>query len=155
MRADTGMSRGRTGWRRRADRGSMDGPQAAQECVSGQTVVEIIRLADEPFVMVSRSWEPTVFDTCVGLCSRAGFSPRIEQEAQQIHTIVKLVAAGLGVAMAPASLANLQRPGVVYRPLRDSGGVTMQTGLTWRSDNTSAIVHAFIRSARDTVRPDE
>jgi DNA-binding transcriptional LysR family regulator len=34
-----------------------------------------------------------------------------------MQTIISLVAANMGVALVPASLQNLQRAGVVYKPL--------------------------------------
>jgi DNA-binding transcriptional LysR family regulator len=74
--------------------------------------------------MAPRSREPTVVDRYITVCAQSGFSPRIEQENLQIHTMVELVAVGLGVALAPASLANLHRPGVIYRPLRNDGRIT-------------------------------
>lgn len=116
------------------------------------TTVDLAELAHEPFIMVPRSREPTVFDRYVSLCSHAGFSPRVVQEGQQIHTIVELVAAGLGVALGPASLTNLRRSDVVYRPVSNPGNITLETGLAWRSDDTSATVKGFVQTARNAVR---
>jgi DNA-binding transcriptional LysR family regulator len=115
--------------------------------LSGASVIDLAALAPEPFVMVPRSREPAAFDRYVGLCAAAGFSPRIVQEAEQIHTIVELVGAGLGIALGPASLANLHRPGVVYRPISAPAGSWLHTGIAWRSDNSSALVQAFVRAA--------
>ena len=53
----------------------------------------------------------------VGACQRAGFSPRVGQEASQITSIINLVAAGLGVSLVPASMQQVHSPGVVYRPI--------------------------------------
>jgi DNA-binding transcriptional LysR family regulator len=116
-----------------------------------KVVVDLADLADEPFVMAPRSREPTVFDRYINVCAQAGFSPRIEQEVLQAHTIVELVAVGLGVALAPASLANLHRPGVIYRPLRDGGRITTDTGLAWRGDSESAAIAGFVETAREAM----
>lgn len=122
--------------------------------LSADAVVDVADLAAEPFIIVSRSQEPISFDRCVSLCARAGFSPRIAQEAMQIRTIVELVAAGLGVSLAPESLAQLRLPGVVYRPVANGHDITLETGLAWRSDDTSPTVEGFVRTALDTVRAD-
>jgi DNA-binding transcriptional LysR family regulator len=119
--------------------------------LSEDTVVDAADLAAEPFIIVSRSQEPTAFDRCVSLCTRAGFSPRIVQEGMQIRTIVELVAAGFGVSLAPESLAQLRRPGVVYRPVKNSYDITLETGLAWRSDDTSPAVEGFVQTALDTA----
>lgn len=119
--------------------------------LSGRAAVDVADLAEEPFIIVSRSQEPISFDKCVSVCASAGFSPRIAQEAMQVRTIVELVSAGLGVSLAPQSLARLRLPGVVYRPVADQHDIMLETGLAWRSDDTSPTVEAFVRTALDTV----
>jgi DNA-binding transcriptional LysR family regulator len=53
------------------------------------------------------------------ICQQAAFSPNVVQEAVQMQTIISLVAAEMGMAIVPQSLENLQRTGVVYRPLAE------------------------------------
>ena len=77
-------------------------------------------LANEPFIVFPRSLAPELYDQIISLCQHARFSPRIVQEAMQLPTIVSLVAAGIGVAMIPASLQNLGRAGVNYRAIREA-----------------------------------
>jgi DNA-binding transcriptional LysR family regulator len=65
---------------------------------------------------------------------RQGVTPVIAQQATQMQTIVNLVSAGLGVALVPQAVTQLQRPGVLYRPLR--GALATQaprgeTSLLW------------------------
>jgi len=50
-------------------------------------------------------------------CRQHGLSPRIGQQAPQLSSAVNLVAAGMGVAIVPASLRPLRPDGVLYRPL--------------------------------------
>jgi len=87
--------------------------------LAGLESVPLEALSKEPFVLIPRRREPGLHDHYVSLCRKAGFSPRVVQEANRINTIVGLVAAGMGVSFAPASVRRLQRPGVAYRPLRD------------------------------------
>ena len=47
----------------------------------------------------------------------AAFFPRVIQEATEYQTIESLVASGLGVALVPASVCSLKRPGVSFVPL--------------------------------------
>src|SRR5262245_15958657 len=76
-------------------------------------------LAGEPFVMVPREIAPGLYDIVRGLAARAGIPLNVAQEAIQMQTVVSLVSSGLGVAIVPASMANLGRRGVVYRELAD------------------------------------
>ena len=82
--------------------------------------VTVAMLADEPFV----SWpagEGIGFHAQVlGLCTAAGFTPRVVQEAQGMHAVLSLVAVDAGVAIVPASMASFRPEEAVYR-LIDGG----------------------------------
>ena len=114
--------------------------------------VPLKRLASEPFILFPRPLAPHLYDAIVGLCSRAGFTPRIEQEAIQMQTIVSLVSAGLGIAIVPGSMRNLARAGICYVALgRPSAYV--ETGMAWRIDDGSPKLHAFREIAEATKTP--
>jgi DNA-binding transcriptional LysR family regulator len=109
-------------------------------------------LADEPFILFPRRAAPGLYDLVVGLCAKAGFVPRIEQEAIQMPTIVSLVGAGIGVALVPASLAQARRTDVVYRPLAEPGP-PMEVGLAWNEATPTPAVAAFIAHVRGVFTP--
>jgi DNA-binding transcriptional LysR family regulator len=113
--------------------------------------VPLASLAAEPFVVFPRTTGAWLYDTIVGFCQRAGFVPRIEQEAIQMQTIVSLVAAGMGVALVPASLHHLRRTGVVYRPLIEKSPA-VEIGLAQRARDDSPLVKAFAAEARAAAR---
>ena len=108
-------------------------------------------LADTPFILFPRQMGIGLYDATVSYCRRAGFSPRIEQEAIQMPTIVSLVAAGMGVALVPASLMHLKRSGVVYRPLVEKSPF-VETSLAWKPGNDSPSLAAFLALARKRYR---
>ncbi|HLX44921.1 MAG TPA: LysR substrate-binding domain-containing protein [Bryobacteraceae bacterium] len=109
--------------------------------------VALKMLAAESFVSFPRDLAPVLYDQLISMCNRAGFSPRIVQEGQ-MQTIVSLVAAGIGVALVPATLENLSRRGVVYRPL--TGAVAkLQLAVAWRRDNRSPLLEAFLGVVRE------
>jgi len=74
-------------------------------------------LAREPFVVYSRARAPGYSDLIMAVMEKAGFSPLIAQEAGELYTMVSLVAAGMGVALGPASMRQYNMPGVVFRYL--------------------------------------
>ena len=113
--------------------------------------VPLRSLAPEPFVLFPRKAGIGLYDLIVGLCRDAGFTPRIEQEAIQMPTIVSLVAAGIGVALVPASLRHMRRTGVVYRALAEAGPL-MEVGLAWREDEEDPAVAAFVEHARTAYK---
>ena len=104
------------------------------------------RLAREPFILFPRQAGPGLHDLITRFCERAGFVPRVEQEAVQMPTIVSLVAAGMGVALVPSSLRSMRRMGVVYRALADAP--TVEIGLAWRVRDVSPAVAALCAHAR-------
>lgn len=106
-------------------------------------VMSVRALAEQPFVMFPRHSAPGLYDAIVETCARAGFTPRIAQEAIQMQTIISLVSVGMGVALVPASLTNLGRAGVTYRPLKEKSPL-VTTGLAWKNSNSSPTLRAFL-----------
>jgi DNA-binding transcriptional LysR family regulator len=91
-------------------------------------------LLAEPLVLFPRAIAPSLHDAVTELYRRHGLVPRIAQQAIQMQTIVNLVSAGLGIAWVPATLAALQRPGVVYRAAPRALEVQVRTSLVWPVD---------------------
>ena len=85
-----------------------------------RTRLTLASLADESFVGFPRVVAPEIYDDIIARCRRAGFSPRIVQEAAGWHTLASLVSAGVGVGVVPRSIAEFQQAGVVYRTVRDA-----------------------------------
>lgn len=69
------------------------------------------------FIFVSPSVSKTFYDRVVSLCLRAGFTPRVVQEANELLTILHLVRAGLGISLVPRSALGLKVPGVRFHEL--------------------------------------
>ena len=113
--------------------------------------VSMRELADEAFVMTPREIAPGLHDIVAMLAARAGYSPRIAQEAFQMQTVVSLVSSGLGVAVVPASVANLGRRGVVYREVGDAHP-RLDLWLAWRHGSLGAAGREFVQHARRVAR---
>ncbi len=104
-------------------------------------------LASEPFIMYPQSIGAALNDPALALCRTAGFTPTVVQESGELQTIVRLIAAGMGVALLPASAGILRVEGVVMRPLREKAPL-LDLVLAWRRTNMSPSVRAFIDLAR-------
>lgn len=76
-------------------------------------------LMNEGFILYRRPAGQGLYDAILAACYRAGFSPRIVQEAPRLTSCLSLVGAGLGVSIVPASMVRLGGDGVVYLPLGD------------------------------------
>ena len=108
-------------------------------------------LSGEAFVMVPRDIAPGLYDIVAGLAARAGFSIQVAQEAIQMQTVVSLVSSGLGVAIVPASIANLGRRGVIYREIADAHP-RLDLWLAWRRGALGATARDFLAHARRGAR---
>ena len=110
--------------------------------LTAQRTLTFERIAGEPLVIFPRAIAPSLFDAIVGHYRACGATPVIAQEANQMQTIVNLVSAGIGVAWVPASLMQLQRPGVVSRALSDAP-LSCDTSLVWR-EGALPVVQRFV-----------
>jgi DNA-binding transcriptional LysR family regulator len=117
--------------------------------LADQPLIELSALAGEPFILPMRYKMPGLYDQVLALCRQAGFTPRaVQKDVWLMQTIVGLVAGGIGVALVPSSIRSFRRSGVVYRPVRDLIS-TVEMGVIWRRDDSSAVLHAFLRLVQE------
>ncbi|SRR5258706_3867792 len=117
-------------------------------------VVPAAALANERFVLFPRAMAPALYDQIITVCREAGFSPQVEQEVSEWHTILALVATGFGVSLMPATVAALRVRGAATRPLRPSVARAAIFLCAPREPSTPA-AEAFVRfvlSRRSTAR---
>ncbi|EYF02748.1 LysR family transcriptional regulator [Chondromyces apiculatus] len=107
-------------------------------------------LSPEPFVLFPRHTGPGMHDTIVGMCTRAGFSPRIVQEASSWSSVISLVAAGMGITLAPRSARILRPRSVVFRQVRGARGWAT-LAMAYRVEEPSPIAAHFRAIAHATV----
>ncbi len=112
--------------------------------------ITVSLLANEPFVLQSSQRGAGYYVQLMNLCLASGFSPNVIQEVTEIHTIVSLVAAGMGVSLVPLSARNLRSQGVVYRELEGTATLT-EMAVAWPRVSRSAIVQNFLTVARETA----
>jgi DNA-binding transcriptional LysR family regulator len=104
-------------------------------------------LRNEPFVLFARRMGPLAFDRTIACCERNGFRPNIVQDAPQWPTLVRLVAAGLGVSLAPACVATVAIPGAIYREVRAACRTTVDLGV--KAGSAIRLAGNFIEIARE------
>ena len=117
----------------------------ADHALASRTRIALSSLSREPFVLFPRARGASFFDYLMRLCHDAGFTPRIVQEGAQVD-IISLVAAGFGVSILPASVREVQREGMVLRPI--VGSPHTELFVAWRSDDASPVVRDFLETVR-------
>ncbi|MCG8558657.1 MAG: LysR family transcriptional regulator [Hyphomicrobiales bacterium] len=117
-----------------------DHPLAARRSVSLQA------LADLPFILFPAATAPLFNERILEMCRRAGFAPQVAQEATQIHTVVGLVGAGIGVAVAPATAVRFRIPTVTCLPIEE-GPPPVEVAVAWHRKRHTPVVECFIAAA--------
>ncbi len=119
--------------------------------LAGLPLLSLALLASEPFVSFPERPLPSYAQVVRAVCAGVGFAPRVVQEVREMQTAISLVAAGLGIALLPASVQHLHRDGVVYRPLPDDAPRTELAVIT-RKEDASPTLHNFLGIVREQVR---
>lgn len=110
--------------------------------------IDLRQFADEPFVFTPPALGSGYHSQLLALCEAAGFYPKVAQEASKIHTLLGLVACGLGVALVPQSIArSVSNARVQLRPIQPSDGLPgLQMGLhmNWNTLHVSPLRDRFM-----------
>ena len=114
--------------------------------------VDLRSVAEEPFVLPARyQMMPGLYGQVTAACHQAGFTPNaVQKDVWLMQTIVGLVAGGTGVALVPASLQNIPRRGVAYKPVHNLSP-TVELGVVWRPDTPGLVLESFLEVARNAA----
>jgi DNA-binding transcriptional LysR family regulator len=116
----------------------------ASSPLAKKSSVYLKELAGQPFIMFPRRWWPSLYDRYLELCRQAGFEMHISEETGRMDTGMRRVAAGAGVMILLAHVAERKTPGVACLKLRD-WPLTYPSHLVWRRDDTSPLLAAFVK----------
>lgn len=107
----------------------------------GEPGLSLEDVAYDDFVVYADA-HSAVNDAFVRGCREAGFTPRREHEAPTTSVLLALVAAGLGVAVVPASARALPLDGMVFRDLVDAPRIGL--ALAWHREHPSPLVSTVV-----------
>ena len=92
------------------------------------------QLAEEDFILFSQDYSPLYFDTIMGICESAGFSPKVSHKSVHAQTIFKLVENKLGIAIVPTSLQYGFQMDVKFIEIRKVPQKAILS-VIWKEDN--------------------
>ena len=122
----------------------------SQHRLAKQNAVSLKACADEPFVSFTPALGVGLYEKVIALCGKAGFKPRVVQEANGVIAIVSLVASGIGISILPESVKSIALEGVVYRPLQHPDAV-IPLMLAFRKSENAPAVSRFVAHVRRAV----
>ncbi|WP_043435222.1 LysR family transcriptional regulator [Cystobacter fuscus] len=115
-----------------------------------EKIITLSSLASEPFILFPRNSAPGLHDTITRMCVDAGFSPRILLEAGSWSSVIGMVAAGLGITLAPKSAREFRPKGVVFRELGGASGWA-ELAIAFPGQHPSPAAAHFRAVAHETV----
>ena len=66
----------------------------------------VSQFKEDSFILFSPEYSPDYYRTILSICDDGGFRPKVSHKSVHAHTIFKLVANGMGVAIVPTSLQH-------------------------------------------------
>jgi DNA-binding transcriptional LysR family regulator len=99
------------------------------------------------------TWSPRggryFIDLLENLFTAAGIRPRVVQRVNQLHAMLALVGADIGVALVPDSAVSIGMSNVLLRPLTAPDTARPRLSLAWRRDNPNPCLLSFRAAITD------
>lgn len=111
--------------------------------LAGKGSLGLKELDGRSFIFFPRNQGPKLHDQIMAAFERAGAQPLISQEVLSKRTMLALVAAGLGLALVPASSARAAGHDLVFRQVDDPLPL-VEADAVWSPANPSPLVHDFV-----------
>ena len=110
--------------------------------------IPLAALRGEPFILVRKPGAAGMYANLLDACKRAGFTPHVAAEVDRMLTNICLVASGVGVSAAPASMRHFQADLVAYcRIADDDEALRAPLTLACRAGDASPLVRHFVAEA--------
>lgn len=114
------------------------------------TAIKLEGLRDEAFITFRYADGPGFVSEFVESCRNAGFHPRVARESTQLHTILAMVAGGIGWGVLPESMRVVAVPEVTYVEFDASVRRPRYTlAFAMRSGGSNPIAETFISMAAE------
>lgn len=101
-------------------------------------------IRQKPFIFFNKEYAPHYYASLVEICNRLGFAPDITHEVNNVHSILQLVEAGLGISILPLSLQQqYKKLDISCIPLTDIQ-VTTEVVVAYKKSNLNKALKWFI-----------
>jgi DNA-binding transcriptional LysR family regulator len=78
-----------------------------------KSAVRLHETANQTYVLYERAHAPGFHDLVLGILNRARVIPEVFQVAEEMPTLICLIASGAGISLLPASAVTISRAAVV------------------------------------------
>jgi len=118
---------------------------AGHRLANSDTALSISDFDGEQFIGYSPAEARYFHEILVGVFRAAGVRPVYAQYVTQIHTMLAMVKAELGIAMVPVAASALHFDGVVLRKVADLPTDLVELQMAWRRSNDNPAAKALLR----------
>lgn len=121
-----------------------------QHALADRERVAVADFQHEAMIIPDRRTRPHSHDLTMSLFKLAGFTPHIAQFAEEKQTILSLVAAGLGLAVVPASYRTMNSDSVSYIALDLPEQIKgLPLSIAWQKGNEDSFLLDMLRLLRE------
>ncbi|MBP2644804.1 MAG: transcriptional regulator AlsR family [Firmicutes bacterium] len=110
--------------------------------------LHISELADEPFIILSRSECPQAYEHMRHLCISNGFYPNIVASVPLLETLLVMVATGMGIAIQTKHVKSYAHPSLQFIDLEGCSFVNGYA-VAWKTNNPNPLIPSFVKSLKD------
>ena len=115
--------------------------------LANKPLIELRELEPMFFIGMSEGSYPGYRRWLTQTCNSVGFSPKVLQDAELERTLIRSVAAGLGVALLPDQVRTLPHEDIVFRELNPI--VMTESCIAWKAVDPSPALKAYINIVSD------
>jgi DNA-binding transcriptional LysR family regulator len=119
--------------------------------LASKSCLSLSDLSSEPFVLFPVAMHTRILEIILAACASASFIPRVVQEATQMHTLLALVGAGLGVTLVPRWVTSETVRGVTFRNIHPETP-PYELMFVWRRDNSNPALEGLRAAAQIMAR---
>ena len=124
-----------------------------QHVLADRERVAVADFQHEAMIIPDRRTRPHSHDLTMSLFKLAGFTPHIAQFAEEKQTILSLVAAGLGLAVVPASYRTMNSDSVSYIALDLPEQIKrLPLSIAWQKGNKDRFLREMLRLLHEHQR---
>ncbi len=130
---------------------------AAIPCGHPLSDAETLSLQDlvaETLILFPKGPRPNFADLILQAFHDRGLTPDRTMDARELQISLGLVAAGMGVAIAPQSVLGIQRRDVVFKPFKDAR-LSVPIFMHLRADDDSAYIRALLEQVYELYRTED
>ena len=127
---------------------------AVGHALAKKSVVDLKDVSGETFVEYYRQGSPALFSAVNSTCRKAGFSPKVILESEEMSSVIMAVESGLGVSLTLGFFGGLLSGGSVLRQIKPASDKIPLCAI-WPASSREPVVESFLealRARKPTIR---